>query len=471
MSWIYRSASELARAIADKQVSSEEVVRAHLARIDAVNPTLNAVVARLDDEALAEARRADAELAHGALRGPLHGVPVTFKESLAMSGKVTSCGSTLLQRNVTAEDATAVARLKRAGAVPIARTNVPDMGMDVQTHNLVWGITRNPWDPERTPGGSSGGEAAAIASGMSPLGLGSDVGGSIRIPAAFCGILGLKPTQNRVSIAGHVPLVFHDFLQIGPLARAVEDLEVALRAIAGPDGKQSMVPPVPLPESRQHEAARLRIGVLEHNGEMHVSRAVRDGIARAAKAAASLGHHVEPARFERPEDAAICLLRFFGVELAGLLRDVRADSRAYHPYLLELAQVVPLPSGHELEEAFKLRDSLRARMMACFARHEVLICPQFTVPAFPIGSGATVEVEGEKVPMVGAMPYSLLVNATGNPSLVIPTGLAEGLPVGVQLVGRMWDEPTLFALAAPLLETLGGVPRPPEPAAGRKRPA
>jgi aspartyl-tRNA(Asn)/glutamyl-tRNA(Gln) amidotransferase subunit A len=462
MTWIYRSATDLARAIAAGEVSSEEVVRAHLARIDAVNPRINAVVARLDEEALADARCADAELARGRRRGPLHGVPVTVKESLAMAGKVTSCGSTVLQQNVTPEDATAVARLKQAGAIPIGRTNVPDMAMDAQTHNLVWGVTRNPWNLERTPGGSSGGEGAAIASGMSPLGLGSDVAGSIRIPAACCGILGLKPTQHRVSIAGHVPRVLQDYLQVGPLARAIDDLEVALRAIAGPDGKQSTVPPVPLPESRERAATGLRIGVIEGDGTIPISRAVRDGLARAAKAAANLGQHVEPARFENAGDAATCLVRFFAVELGGLVRSVRATPAAYHPYLLELAEILQVPTARELEEAFQIRDDLRARMMACFARHDVLICPQLTVPAFPIGTSGVIDVDGQPTPLVEVTIYSILLNATGNPSLIIPTGLADGLPVGVQLVGRMWDEPTLLALGRPLVDALGGVPRPPE---------
>jgi aspartyl-tRNA(Asn)/glutamyl-tRNA(Gln) amidotransferase subunit A len=464
MSWIYRSATELARAIAAREVSSEEVVRAHLARVDAVNPRLNAIVARLDDEALADARRADAELAGGRRRGPLHGVPVTLKESLAMAGKVTSCGSTVLQGNVTPESATAVARLCQAGAIPIGRTNVPDMGMDAQTHNLVWGVTRNPWNLTRTPGGSSGGEGAAIASGMSPLGLGSDVGGSIRIPAAFCGILGLKPTQHRVSIAGHVPLVLHDYLQIGPLARAVDDIELALRLIAGPDGKQSMVPPVPLPESDTRSVAGLRVGVIEGGGAVPVSRAVRDGVARAARAAADLGATVEAVEFPSPADAVPCISRFFAVALAELARSVRERPDAYHPYLSELAQVFPEPTVAELDEAFRLREDLRARMMACLARHEALICPQVGVTAFPAGDGAAVDVDGRQVPLAGVLVYSFLINVTGNPSLVVPTGLAGGLPVGVQLVGRMWDEPTLFALARPLVAALGGVPRPPEAA-------
>jgi aspartyl-tRNA(Asn)/glutamyl-tRNA(Gln) amidotransferase subunit A len=398
----------------------------------------------------------------GKRRGPLHGVPVTLKESLSMAGKVTSCGSTLLQQNVTPESATAVARLRAAGAIPIGRTNVPDMGMDAQTHNLVWGTTRNPWDRERTCGGSSGGEAAAIASGMSPLGLGSDVAGSIRIPAAFCGILGLKPTQHRVSVAGHVPSTLHDYLQIGPLARSIDDIELALRTIAGPDGKQSSVPPVPLPASSEVRTTELRVGVI-NDGSLPIARTVKDGIARAARAAVDAGHHVEPAEFPGVEDVITCLARIFGVGLAALARNVRHHPERYHPYLTSLSEIFGEPTARELEEAYALREELRARMMACFTRHDLLICPQVNVPAFPIGTPwGDIDVDGTSVPFPVVLVYSFLMNVTGNPSLVIPTGCADGLPIGVQLVGRMWDEPTILGAARPIVEALGGIPRPPK---------
>jgi len=462
MTLIDRSASDLARAIARGDVSSEEVVRAHLARIDAQNPRINAVVARLDEEALAAARRADDERTRGSRRGPLDGVPVTLKESLSVAGRVTSCGSTLLQQNVTAEDATAVARLKRAGAIPIARTNVPDMGMDAQTHNLVWGTTRNPWDLQFSPGGSSGGEGAAIAARMSPLGLGSDVAGSIRIPAALCGVLGLKPTQHRVSIHGHVPLVLPDYLQIGPLARSVDDLELALAVIAGPDGRQSMVPPVPLAPSADRGNRELRVGVIDPPAGLPVARAVRAAIARVADAAAKLGHPVERADFPGPEEAVVCLTSIFSVGLARLRAGVVANPTAYHPYLRDLVGNLTQPTASDLDEAFALRESLRGRMMACFERHDVLIAPLLGVAQIPIGTTTEIDVDGTIVPFVSTLAYSILINATGNPSLVVPAGLADGMPVGVQLIGQMWAEPTLFTFARPLVEALGGVPRPAE---------
>ena len=462
-SLIDRSATDLARAIADGETSSEEVVRAFLARIEAVNGRLNAIVARLDEDALADARRADEELARGQRRGPLHGVPVTLKESLAMAGKVTSCGSTTLQDNVTPSDATVVARMKKAGAIPIGRTNVPDMGMDAQTHNLVWGTTRNPWNLQYSPGGSSGGEGAAIAARMSPLGLGSDVAGSIRTPAAFCGILGLKPTQNRVSIAGHVPHVLPDYLQIGPLARSVDDLETALTAIAGPDGVESLVPPVQLGASTELPATPLRVGVLDGDDScVQIARAVRAGITRTAAACARLGCEVERAAFPEPETAVLSLSRIFAVEFHRLRGAVTERPTDYHRYLYDLMQTLPPPTMDELYEAFELRETLRRRMMALFERFDVVIAPQVGVPSVPIGTTTEVDVDGTSVPFLATLGYSLLANATGNPSLVLPTGLDGGLPVGVQLIGRMWDEATLFTLARPLLDALGGVRLPPD---------
>jgi aspartyl-tRNA(Asn)/glutamyl-tRNA(Gln) amidotransferase subunit A len=462
MTLIDRSATDLARAIAAGETSSEEIVRAHLARIDAVNPRVNAIVGRLDEEALADARRADQELARGSRRGPLHGVPVTLKESLSIAGKVTSCGSTTLQKNVTTADATVVARIKRAGAIPIGRTNVPDMGMDAQTHNLVWGTTRNPWNLQYSPGGSSGGEGAAIAARMSPLGIGSDVAGSIRIPASFCGILGIKPTQHRVSIAGHVPYVLPDYLQIGPLARSVDDLEVALAAIAGPDGVESLVPPVALGSSAELAGKTLRIGVLESDGGIMVSRTVRAGVARAADTAAKLGHSVERAAFAEPEMALVALARIFAVAFERLRADIGAQPSAYHVYLHDFMATLSPPTVAELHEAFVLRESVRSRMMACFQRYDVLLGPQLGVPGIPIGTRTEIELDGARVPFISTIGYTVLPNATGNPALSLPTGIDGGLPIGVQLIGRMWDEPTLFALARPLVDALGGVRLPPD---------
>ena len=295
-----------------------------------------------------------------------------------------------------------------------------------------------------------------------PLGLGSDVAGSVRIPAAFCGILGLKPTQHRVSIAGHVPYVLPDYLQIGPLARSVDDLEVALEAIAGPDGLQSSVPPVATGARAPRPDARLRIGVLDRTDAIPVARAVSAGVARAADAAAKLGHVVERAELARPEDAAASMGRIFALAFTRMRAAVAAQPNAYHPYLHLLLATFPEPTAAELDEAFEMRDALRARMMACFERFDVLLAPQLGVPGIPIGTTTEIDMDGVRVPFVATLAYSILTNATGNPSLVLPTGLDGGLPIGVQLIGPMWGESTLFTLARPLLDALGGVRFPPD---------
>ncbi|PYS75892.1 MAG: amidase, partial [Acidobacteria bacterium] len=224
---IYSSATELARAIVEKEVSSEEVVNAHLARIEEANPKLNAVVRLTADAARARAREADAALARGDTWGPLHGVPVTIKDAFETAGVVSVGGTRGRAGYVPQEDAAGVARYKSAGAVVLGKTNVPEVSFAFESDNLVYGQTKNPYDLTRTPGGSSGGEAAAIASGMSPLGLGSDAGGSIRVPAHFCGIAGIKPTSGRTPRTGHFPPMgglLDSIWQIGPLARRVEDL-------------------------------------------------------------------------------------------------------------------------------------------------------------------------------------------------------------------------------------------------------
>jgi amidase len=274
--------------------------------------------------------------------------------------------------------------------------------------------------------------------------------------------LGLKPTQHRVSIAGHVPHVLPDYLQIGPLARSVDDLETALAAIAGPDGVQSMVPPVPLGASAARPSLPFRIGVLESDGGVLVSRAVRAGVTRAADAAASLGFDVERAGFAEPEAAVVSLARIFAIEFHRLRTAVGAEPAAYHPYLHDLMQTLTPPTIAELDEAFALREQLRARMMACLQRYDVLLAPQLGVPGLPIGTTGEVEVDGMRVPMITTIGFSVLTNATGNPALVLPTGVDGGLPIGVQLIGRMWDESTLFSLARPLLDALGGVRFPPD---------
>jgi len=245
------SATELAHRIARRQLSSVEVVDAHLARIDAVNPALNAVVRVLADEARAGAVLADKRLAAGETVGPLHGVPFTVKENIDMAGLPTTWGVPALAQAVVPADAPVVERMRAAGAIPIGRTNLPDMALRVHTNSSLHGLTRNPWHPDRTAGGSSGGEAAALASGMSPIGLGNDIGGSLRNPANACGIASIRPSAGRVADAGYVPaedrMLAVQLMNVqGPMARRVADLRLALGILSAPDARDPRWVPAPL---------------------------------------------------------------------------------------------------------------------------------------------------------------------------------------------------------------------------------
>ena len=297
---IYASATALAQTIRTKQVSSQEVVEAYLARIDAVNPKLNAVVQVTADTALAEARAADVTLARGELKGPLHGVPMTIKDSFDTAG-VVSTGGTLGRRSyVPNEDATVVARLRQAGAILLGKSNTPELTLFIETDNLVYGRTNNPYDLSRSPSGSSGGAAAIIAAGGSPLDIGSDTGGSIRQPAHYCGVAGLKPTAGRVPRTGHIisydsgPL--EQLTQLGPLARTVEDLSLTLPLIAGPDWRDPTIVPMPLGDPAAVDLGRLRAAFFTDNGIVSPVPAVAEAIANAARALAEAGVAVEEAR-------------------------------------------------------------------------------------------------------------------------------------------------------------------------------
>ena len=296
----FASATRLAEAIRARDVSSSEVVAACLRRIGAVNPGLNAVVC-LADDATAAARLADVELRDGHLRGPLHGVPFTIKDSLDTAGLVTSAGTSGWAKRVPGRDATVVTRLKAAGGILLGKTNTPEFTWSDETENLVYGRTVNPYDAERTPGGSSGGAAAIVAAGGSPLDIGSDTGDSIRQPAHVCGIAGLKPTSGRVPRSGHWPSyrgILESLTQLGPLARRVDDLALVLPIIAGPDGEDPHVAPVPLRDPATVVIAGLRVTWFTDNGvrppTAETAAAVETAVAALDAAGARLSHLVPP---------------------------------------------------------------------------------------------------------------------------------------------------------------------------------
>ena len=459
---IYASASEIARAIRQREVSAEEVTGAYLARVEEVNPKLNAFVQVTGDAARGRARELDAALARGELAGPLHGVPVTIKDAFDVAGVVTAGGTKGRAGFVPQEDATGVARLKAAGAVVLGKTNVPEISLAFESDNLVYGQTKNPYDPARTPGGSSGGEAAAIAAGLSPLGLGSDAGGSIRLPAHFCGIAGIKPTTGRTARTGHFPPPgghFDSLWQIGPLARRVEDLALALPLLCGADWRDPTVAPVPLEDPAAVEVETLRVAFHTDNGIIAPTPDIAEAVRSAARALADAGATVEEARPPVLDQAFELALGLFGADGGAGLRLLlhMAGTTETHPLmerLLELVGQRPLSTREFVGLAFQL-DAYRAAMLSFMRDYDAILCPPCARPAMP--HGTTFDEENYL-----SFTYTMTYNLTGWPGAVVRAGTsAEGLPLGVQLVARPWREDVALALARAVEAALGGWQRPP----------
>lgn len=459
---IYASATQLARAIRNREISSEEVVSAYLARIEKVNPTLNAIVQLTPDAALERARDADAATARGESWGPLHGVPVTIKDAFETAGIISAGGTKGRAEYVPQEDATGVARYKAEGAIVLGKTNVPEVSLAFESDNLVYGQTKNPYDATRTPGGSSGGEAAAIASGMSPLGLGSDAGGSIRLPAHFCGIAGIKPTTGRTPRTGHFlpPGGALDSLwQIGPLARRVEDLALALPILCGTDWRDPSVVPVPLGDYSTVELKGLRVAFHTDNGIVAPTPDIASVVGDAARALADAGAIVEEKRPPIPENAYEMMLGLFAADGGAGLRMMlfMSGTTETHPMLNKLLEMLGAAGVSTAEFSgllFQL-DMWRSAMLSFMRDYDLILCPPCARTAMP--HGTTFDDDNQKL-----FSYTMLYNMTGWPGAVVRGGTsAEGLPVGIQTVARPWCEDVALAAAAHLEAALGGWQRPP----------
>jgi amidase len=453
----FESASLLARAIRARDLSAVEVVEAHLARIEAVNPTLNAVV-HLDREgALAAARAADAALKDGVGLGggevgPLHGVPITVKDNLDVGGLPCTGGTLGRAGHVPAEDATTVARMKQAGAIVLGKTNLPEFALAFVTDNLVYGRTNNPYDPGSTPGGSSGGEAAIIAAGGSPLGIGNDLAGSIRFPSHFCGIAGLKPTTGRLPMTGYFTSVdglVKPLWQNGPMARRVEDLALGLAVMSGPDGHDPLVAPVPLGEPAAVDVGALRVAVHPDNGSAPPTPETADAVRRAADALRAAGVAVEEDRPAALADAPGLFHRLFDADAGSRLRaQVEAlGTTEMHPALAGLLDNLGRAAytTRDLMDLVAAWDAYRAAMLAFMRRYDAILCPVDAAPARPHGA-----------PVRGSS-YLYPFNLTGWPSVVVRAGTSpEGLPIGVQIVARPWREDVALALASRVEAATGG---------------
>lgn len=450
------SAGEIARAIRERRLSAGDAVEACLARIARVE-RLHAVVLLDAGRARREAERADAEAARGAFRGPLHGVPITIKDSFDTAGLVSTWGTPGRARFVPGADATAVARLRAAGAIVLGKTNTPELTLGFEAWNPLHPRTGNPWDPARTSGGSSGGAAALVAAGGAALEIGSDTGGSIRLPAHCCGVAGLRPTSGRVPRTGHAigPTGPAEFLtQVGPLARRVEDLGLALRLLAGPDGHDPFVPPVPLGDPAAVSPAGLRVALLADNGIASPDPAVAATARAAADALAGAGARVAECRPPGVEETGslfpAVLLMDGGAEIRRLLE--RCGTRLEESSLGALA-AVPAPGSEQRLAVIERWDAFRSALLAWSADWDLVVSPPNAHPALR---------HGESDADMPAFSYTMTWNLAGWPGVVVRAGTSpEGLPIGVQLLAPPWREDVALAAAARVEAALGGFAPPP----------
>ena len=431
------------------------MLKAHLAQIEKHNPVLNAVVTMDAEGARERAREADEALARGEVWGPLHGVPFTLKDTHATAGMRTTVGFPPFADHVPQADSTVTARLKAAGGIVIGKTNVPVMLADFQSSNPIFGRTNNPWNVDRTPGGSSGGAAAALASGMTPFEIGTDLSASIRIPAHFCGVFGLKPTEKRVSLEGAFPNP-GDFPRsvrimscIGPMARTVEDLALLYPIIAGPDGRDTEVQPVPVFDSPELELKDLRIAFAPTFPGFPVAADVRGAIEELAQTLSPLCKAVEEATL--PGLDFNQELSFAG-NLIGMAVGAFQPEENTHP--TTLAQYL---------EALHRRDQSIIAWEQFFESWDVLLCPASMVTAFPhCEPGTPLHVDGQEFDYGMVSAHGTVFNYSGHPAVVLPyTQDRDGLSIGVQVVGKRWDESRLLGNAKALSQVTGEFQRPP----------
>lgn len=452
------SATEQLRLLQARQISPPELVDEHIRRIERLNPALNALV-DFDPERARECAQAQAKKGMG---GVLAGLPITIKSSIATAGYRCEIGSTLLEGDTPAHDAVAVASLRAAGAIVLGTTNCPEFLMAYETDNLLHGRTANPWALDRTPGGSSGGEAAAIAAGLSAGGLGSDSGGSVREPAHFSGICALKPTSGRISAAGHLPPCVGPFSTlgaVGPLARTIEDVALLFRVLAQPSDTNPASTPLPWRPVSLEEARRVPIGFFEDDGLVPVTRETREAVALAVAALRAAGFRVEPFRPSSLEAARQLWTTFFVQCGAMLYESTIAGHRSeLSPVFLDFlntAEALPPLTAASLLTAWTELDQVRARLLEEMRAYPLLLLPTCSVSAFRHGEREWT-LEGQRVSYLDAMRFTQWFNVLGSPAAVMPVSRSsEGLPIGLQIAGRPYEDELVLTVAGVLDREFG----------------
>lgn len=476
----FASATRFAGEIRDRRIGCLELLDFYLARAERHNPSLNAIVVWQIEQARERARAADTALAAGERWGPLHGIPMTVKESFNVTGLPTTFGNPLWKDNVAAADAFLIERLLAAGAVIFGKTNVPYMLADAQSYNEIYGTTNNPWDNARSPGGSSGGEAAALAAGLSALGAGSDIAGSLRNPAHYCGIYGHKPSWGLISTRGHAPpgvMTPTDISVVGPMARHAEDLDLAMRTLAGPDLLQRAAWRVELPPPRRRRLGEFRVAVWASSPLCLIDTSVSDLFGRAIdtvrRAGATVDDRARPEIDEREHHRLFMLL--LRAATASRMRDqdfARQQEIAATLAEDDFSDRAAVARGATLlhrawGSANEARTRLRYTWHEFFKRFDVLLTPVAATAAFPHNHSPdreerTVLVNGHPAAYAEQLFFAGLASLSYLPATAAPIGTtAEGLPVGLQIIGPEGEDPTTIEFARLLAAEIGGFTPPP----------
>ena len=475
MNLVFATASQLARMIREGEVSSVEVVNAYLQQIEKHNGKINAIATLDAARAKQRAVEADEALAKGEYWGALHGVPITIKDTFETKGLLTTAGYKPLKSHIPTQDATVAKRLRQSGAIILGKSNLAEMASDFQSTNDLFGRVNNPWNLDYTPGGSSGGSAAAIAAGFSALDLGNDCSGSTRQPAHFCGVYALMPTDRRISTAGHIPEApgmlkcIRQLMTVGSFARSIEDLELCLSLTYGLDKRQPDVRPVPLNIVEEKHLQDLKIAWSDGWSKMMPTSEISKKIQLVVNQLKSLCKELEQwssPNFDLHEAFKVCnqltALNFVYSQsadfdaakkaLPAMFREAtQGDKELRH--LSNLSHFLPALLNPTLKRYFKIltqRDRFIARMDEALESVDVWLCPVAMTTAFTHRhKGAAIKIEGRKVPYFLANGgYTMLFNLTGHPVVVIPIGHSkQGLPIGMQIVGKRWQEMELLAIA------------------------